>query len=82
MLTCSSIHLPEAVKVTLLCGSQSQGREGKRWLGCMTASQPEYHDLQYDGAFYLIVNDSHIKIAQLLESVCEICMCLSHVGVQ
>ena len=31
---------------------------------------------------YLVVDDSHIKVAQLLEGICQIGMSLGHVGVQ
>lgn len=30
---------------------------------------------------YLVVDDSHVKVAQLLEGICQIGMSLSHVGV-
>ena len=31
---------------------------------------------------YLVVNNSHIKVAQLLKGICQIRMSLGHVGVQ
>ena len=31
---------------------------------------------------YLVVNNSHIKVAQLLKGICQIGMSLGHVGVQ